>query len=234
MRRFLSSLRKDAVLQYRSGFYFVGAAVALFYVGVLSRIPSTWPINLPLTIPAALTINALVTTFYFVAALVLLERAEGTLPAMAVSPLRVGEYLGAKVVSLTVLAMAENAIVVLLFYGTDFEPVTLVVGLSMLGGFYTLAGFVAISRYDSINSFLIPSGVAITVLLLPPLVFHFRADTMWLMYLHPLQPFLSLVTAAFMPLQRLELVYGLVAGLLWLAAAYAGARRAYQRLVIRC
>jgi fluoroquinolone transport system permease protein len=233
MTRFFSSLRKDAVLQYRGGFYVVGAAVALLYVAILSRIPADWPVNLPLIIPLALIVNVLITTFYFVAALVLLEKAEGTLAATAVSPLRAGEYLGAKVVSLAILALGENAAVLVLFYGTEFDTALLGLGLIMLCGFYTLVGFVAISRYDSINSFLIPSGVAITALLLPPMVLHFRADPMWLIYLHPVQPFLSLVSAAFMPPQGLQIAYGLGTGLLWLTAAYFGARRAYRQLIAR-
>lgn len=108
MRRFAHSVRKDTMLQFRCGFYFVGGFVALFYVGLLRQIPDEWLVNLPL-VPAALALNVLMTTFYFVAALVLLEKSEGTLPALAASPLRVSEYLGAKVASLTLLAMAENA-----------------------------------------------------------------------------------------------------------------------------
>ncbi len=233
MRRFFAAVRRDALLQYRGGFYAVGAAVAVFYVALLSRIPGIGQANLPLLIPLALIINVMITTFYFVAALVLLERAEGTLSAVAVSPLRVGEYLGSKAVSLGFLAIAENVAVVVLFYGVGFDAMTLATGLVLLCGFYTLAGFTAISRYDSINSFLIPSGVAITVLLLPPLVFHFREDPTNLIWLHPVQPFLSLISAAFVPLPRLEVVYGLVAGLGWLAAAYFGASRAFARLKVR-
>ncbi|MCH7825829.1 MAG: hypothetical protein IH849_13595 [Acidobacteria bacterium] len=109
MRRFAHSVRKDTMLQFRCGFYFVGGFVALFYVRLLRQIPDEWLVNLPLLVPAALALNVLMTTFYFVAALVLLEKSEGTLPALAASPLRVSEYLGAKVASLTLLAMAENA-----------------------------------------------------------------------------------------------------------------------------
>ncbi len=233
MRRFARSVHKDIVLQYRGGFYVVGAAVALFYIGILSQVPESWPLNLPLLIPLLLIVNVLITTFYFVAALVLFERAEGTLAATAVSPLRVREYLGAKVVSLAILAITENAAVVVFFYGTDFNGVTLAAGLISLCGFYTLTGFGAISRFDSINSFLIPSSVVITILLVPPMVFHFRADPTGMIYLHPLQPYLSLVTAAFLPRPPAETFYGVIAGALWLAVAYGGARRAYGRLIAR-
>ena len=225
MRRLASTIRNDAVLQFRAGFYFVGAAVAFFYVGLLRLIPDDWPLNLGLLIPAALTINVMVTTFYFVAGLVLFEKSEQTLPAIAVTPLRVGEYLGSKVASLTVLALAENAIIL-------FEPALLISGLVLLCAIYTLAGLVTISRYESINSFLIPSVFVVTALLLP-LLMHFGAVDWIIMYLHPVQPALSLISAAFLPVGRAEIIYGFVGGLAWLGIAYVLARRALDTMAVR-
>lgn len=232
MRRFVHSVRKDAVLQFRCGFYFVGGFVVLFYVGLLRQIPDEWLVNLPLLVPAALVLNLLMTTFYFVAALVLLEKSEGTLPALAASPLRVSEYLGAKVASLTLLAMAENALILLLFYGVNFDPWRLGLGLILLGAFYTLVGFATICRFESINAYLIPSGFVVTALLLP-LLSHFGFVHTSLMYAHPMQPFLSLVSSAFLPAPRLEVAYAVIGSFLWMAVAYAVARRAYGGLVIR-
>lgn len=233
MRRLVGSLLKDVLVQFRGGFYYVGAFVAVLYVVLLSRLPDDWNINLPLIIPAVLFVNLMVTTFYFVAGLVILERDEGTLAALAASPLRAGEYLAAKTLSLAFLAIAENVAVLLVFYGTDFDPLELAAGLLMLCAFYTLVGIVTVSRYDSINAFLIPSGIAIATLVVPPLLLHFGAVSGWLYYLHPLQPYLSLMTAAFTPLPGREILYGFVAGALWLALAYWGARRAYLRMALR-
>ncbi len=232
MRRFLNSVRKDAVLQFRGGFYYVGAFVVLFYLGLLRQIPDEWLVNLPLLVPAALALNVLITTFYFIAALVLLETSEGTLPALATTPLRASEYLGAKVASLTILAIAENAIILVLFYGFDFDPWRLAGGLVSLCAFYTLVGFVTISRFESINAYLIPSGFLVAALLLP-LLPHFGIIETRLMYAHPMQPFLSLLRSAFLPVPTLELAYAVIGILLWTAAAYVGARRAYGALVIR-
>ncbi len=231
MRRFFASLRHDAVLQFRGGFYFVGAMVTIVYVAILSRIPSGWPLDLPLIIPAALIINAMITTFYRVAALVLLEKSEGTLPALAVSPLRPGEYLGAKVASLAILAIGENAAILVLYYGFDFEPFKLGAGMVLLCALYTLLGIVVIARFDSINQFLIPSVFAVMVLLLP-LLSHFGFLPKPVMYLHPVQPFLTLVSSAFAPTTPFELAYAAVGSLVWLSLSYAAARRAYTGLVI--
>jgi len=233
MRRFLGSLRKDAVLQFRGGFYYVGAFVAILYVALLSQLPDEWPLDLPLIIPAVLFINLMVTTFYFVAAMVILERDEGTLAALAASPLRPREYLAAKTVSLAFLAIAENLAVLLFFYGAEFGPLALLAGLIMLCAFYTFVGIITIARFNSINSFIIPSGFAVALLVAPPLLQHFGAVSGWIYYLHPMQPYLSLIAAAFTAPAVGEIAYGVVAGGLWLALAYEGARRAYQRMALR-
>jgi len=230
MRRFFAAVRNDVLLQFRGGFYVVGVLVAVLYVGLLSGIPSSWPLDLPLLVPAALLINVMVTTFYFVAALVLLEKSEGTLPALAVSPLRPGEYLAAKVVSLAGLAIGENGAVVVFFYGIGFDPLWFGVGMSLLCALYTLLGVAVIARFDSINRFLIPSIFVVTLLLLPLLSLFGAVDSP-VIYLHPVQPFATLIVAAFTPARAGELVYGVFASLVWLALAYAAGRRAYERLV---
>lgn len=229
--RLLHTVRNDAVIQFRSGFYFVGATVAFFVVGLLRLIPEEWPLNLRLLIPAALLLNVMTTTFYFVAGLVLLEKSQGTLAALVVTPLRVGEYLGSKAATLAFLAMAENAVVLLLFYGVDFEPVVLLVGMTALCVFYTLIGFAAVSRYDSINQFLMPSAALVTVLTLP-LLEHFGFVGR-MMYVHPVQPYLVLIRSAFTAVSAPELVYAMTTGAAWLAVAYIMAKRAFAGLAIR-
>jgi hypothetical protein len=52
-------------------------------------------------VPAILMINLQITTFFFVAGLILLERDEGTLAALAVSPLSASGYLVMRTFSLT-------------------------------------------------------------------------------------------------------------------------------------
>lgn len=232
MTRFAASLRKDAVIQLRSGFWVVGAVVAFFYVGLLYQIPSSWPLDLELLLPAILLLNVMITTFYFVAALVLMEKTEGTLAALVVTPLRTGEYLGAKVSSLALLALAENGVVVLLFYGTGFAPLQLVAGLGLLCAFYTLLGFVVISRYESINEFLIPSIGVVTFLALP-LLAYFGAVDRSVFYVHPIQPYLLLIRAGFVAVSNADVIYAVTGSLVWTFLAWWGARRAFLRLAVR-
>lgn len=245
MKRLAATLRCDALLQFRAGFYYVGAFVAVAYVGLLQLLPQDERINLPLLIPVVLLFNVMTTTFYFVSALVLLEKSEGVLSALVVTPLRAGEYLASKVATLTFLALAENGFVLLLFYGLGFDPLRMLVGSVLLCALFTLAGFAAITRYESINEFLLPSIVIVTLLSLPVLehLGLIPSPANLLFYLHPVQPALSLMSSAFESGgsggslagvgATAEAIYGAVAGSLWLAVAVLVAKRAHRNFVVR-
>jgi hypothetical protein len=74
------------------------------------------------------------------------------------APLREGEYLAAKVTTLTLLAMLEGLVIVALGWGTDLDLAPVVLGSLVIGVLYTLFGFLVVFRYDSINEFLLPGA----------------------------------------------------------------------------
>jgi hypothetical protein len=108
MSAFLSALRWDVVLQARNGFYWASAFVVLVIGGLLLAVPEAVRSNQAALVPAIVAINLQITTFFFVAGLMLLERDEGTLTALAVSPWSAGGYLATRTVSLTALAAVET------------------------------------------------------------------------------------------------------------------------------
>ena len=86
MSRWLAAMAWDFRLQWRYGFFLVGAIVAATAVGVLLPFPvaaETYSFWLPVFVLGNLT----VTTFYFVAGLVMFEKGEGTLEALVVTPI---------------------------------------------------------------------------------------------------------------------------------------------------
>ncbi len=232
MNRLLATLRWDMVLQFRNGFYYVSVFFIMIWVGLWSQLPNTSSYNYALILPALITLNLLITTFYFVAGLVLLEKAEGTLTGLVVTPLRTGEYLAARVLSLSLLAALESLLIVMLIYGVQFNPLPLVIGMLLLGGFFTLIGFVAIVRYDSINEYVIPSGLVVLVLILP-LIDHLGLWQNPVFYLHPVRPTLVLLRAAFDPPAFWPIAYGVVGSLVWFAISFVWAGRIFHRFVVR-
>lgn len=230
MTRFWSTLRWDMILQFRYRFYFVSGFVILIWAALLSQLPSNS--RLDLIIPAFLVANLNITTFYFMAALVLLEKGEGTLTSLVVTPLRDQEYLASKVASLTILAVGENLAVVILIYGLKFELLALLSGMILLCAIYVLLGFIAIARYDSINEFLLPSILFVMVLMLPVV----DQVELWqspVFYIHPVFPPLILMRAGFTDAESTTIPYGLLGSLFWIGMIFIWAKRTFHRFVIR-
>ena len=232
MRRFVASLRRDVLLQVRYKLVAVSLFMVAFWTGLLALVPEALRPEPTLIVPAFMVVNLLTTTFYFICGLVLFEKGEAVLSALVTTPLRDREYLLSKVVLLTLLACVETFGIVVLFFGVDVNWGLLLTGALALGGINTLLGFVAISRYDSINEFLFPSAVLVTALLLP-LLPHFGVMSRVPFLVHPVEPPLALMRAAYEPAGGPELVYAVAGALAWLAISYVWARRQFGRFIVR-
>ncbi len=225
MNRFLVTARWDVALQVRNGFYAATAFVAAFWALIFTHLP---PLDLTWLLPPMVLGNALLGTFYFIGGLVLLEKAEGTLAAQVVTPLRIGEYLAAKVVTLTALAAVETVLLIALLVGGRFAVLPLVMAVSVAGMLYCLAGFVTVAPYSAINEYLLPSGLYAALLWIPLLAYMAQ----WhhpLLYLHQLQAPLVLAEAAFAPVSAWELAYGVGYSTLWIGILFVWSRRAFSR-----
>lgn len=232
LRRLTATLRRDTLLQWRNGFYYAGGFFILVWGALLSLAPDPSRLDPGGVMPALLCLNLVLTTFYFVAGMVLLEKAEGSLQALVATPLRDAEYLASKAATLTLLGAVESLVILLPVFGLPRSWGGLLAGVLLLGVFYTLLGFAFVARYDAVNTFLIPS-VGMILFLMLPLLDHFdlAAHPAWL--LHPVQPFLALLRAAFEPASAFDWAYGLLGSLGWTAAAALTARRRFHRFVLR-
>jgi fluoroquinolone transport system permease protein len=228
MNRLAATLVCDIQLQIRNGFYYAAGFVALINILILAQLPSE---ALAHWMPLLILSNLLINTFYFVAGQVLLEKGEGTLHAQVVTPLKNSEYLASKVLSLTLLSLLENLLIVLVGYGTEFNPVLLVSGMIGAAAMYTLCGFVAVSKYSSINEYLFPSFLY-TLAFIPPFFPYGGFEGGWFLYLHPLQAPLILVQGAFTGMERGELVYGAFASLVWVIGFFVLGRRVFVRFIV--
>jgi len=227
MRRLAATVRQDVQVQARNGFYAAAAFVLLSWGAILSLLPAG---QLGRLLPSLLLSNCMIGTFYFVGGLTLLERAEGSLLARAVTPLRPAEYLLAHVISLGLLAVLENGALALLFAGGQVRALALAGGIGLAAAIYTLAGFIAVVRYDSINAYLLPS-VGVAGLLTIPVLGALGGWAPWPIYLHPLQPALVLLEGGFRPLAAWEAGYAIAAGAAWCGLLLAWAARSFRRTV---
>lgn len=226
-KRIASAFRWEVALQFRNGFYYAVGFIMAFWVLVYSQFSQ---LDLRAVLPGVLQGNLMVTTFYFMAGLVMLEKGEGSLEARVVTPLRSGEYLLVKVLALSLLVLAENLLLTGMFSAFRFALLPMMLGLLLSGAIYCLVGFLVVIRYDSINEFLMPS-MPVTLLLMLPLFDFFGLVRSPLFYLHPLQAALTVMEGGFRSLTLLEWAYGLGYSTACVLALFVLSRRAFRRFV---
>jgi fluoroquinolone transport system permease protein len=225
-RRIAAALRGEALVQGRHGFYAVTAVVVGVWVGVLLLLPDPVRENPAALAPMFVVTNLQVTAFYFAAALLLLERSQGTLSAIAVSPLRPGEYLAARAASLAVLGATESIAVARLAFGADARWGWLLAGSAACGAIYALLGTVAVAPHAQFNRFLLVSMAWLAGLSLP-LFGLYGVVPAWTLAWHPLSPPLVLLRAAWAPVPAGALAYGVAGSVVATALCAAWARRAW-------
>lgn len=226
LRRTLMAAVTDVRLQARYGLYLAGGLTAVLVGLGLAALGLRNPEAL---LPAALQNNMVLSSFYFMAGLVLFERDEGTLAARGPTPLRPGEYLAARLLTLALLNVLEGIGILLLAIGPGFAMIQAALGLAVTSTIFGLFGFIAVARFQSFNTFLLPSVLIVAVMdaLLP-----IDLAGWWhpLLALHPIAGALLLLHAAFAPVDTGMLALSLITTLLWLAGLSMLALRAYTRM----
>jgi fluoroquinolone transport system permease protein len=228
--RLISTLRLDVLNQYRERFYFASALV----LAVMGAVIGVLPPAAVAVLPAILLTNMLVATFVFLGGLLLLEKGQGTLEGLIVTPLKPGEYLLAKILSLTGLAVLENVVITAaarvsgLLSEADWGWV--LIGSALSGAVYTLLGFLTVIRYDTLNEFLMPMIFATALLQLPALVC-FGMPEYRLLYLLPTHGPLLMFQAALNPLPPATMIYAVLYPSAWILVSFSWGRRALRRFV---
>lgn len=112
--RLLTLLRHDARLQHRYGIWYAYAFVIAFYVIVLRLAGDVLPPWLKVLV---LYTDPSVFGFFFLGALLLLEKSENSRIALTMTPVSAAEYFWSKAITLTVVALIA-VLVLLPFLGT--------------------------------------------------------------------------------------------------------------------
>lgn len=172
MRRFLHLAGWDARFQFRYGFYLLYAVMSAFYIAVLSALPAQWrgiaAVALIFSDPAALGL-------FFMGAIVLLEKSQRVLNALAVSPVRPLGYIAAKCLSLGVVSVLA-ALVLALAAGVENLPAVLL-GTALSSVLFSLLGLIAAAGADSLNRFLLMTVPMELLCFGPGLLRLFAGDT---------------------------------------------------------
>lgn len=207
--RFLGLFLGDLRFGWKYGFYFLYVVITVLYVLVLAFIPSSWK-----DVMATVIIFSDPATFglMFIGAIVLLEKSQRVLDSIAVSPVRTGEYIVSKVLSLGVVSTVVGGV---LGVAAGSEGLLLVILGTFLGSVvFTLLGLALSTKVGSINQyiiFIVPSEIFVMV---PPLFYLFGVGKEFLWF-HPGSIVVNLIRGEG---QNLPVALGILA--LWIVLFY--------------
>jgi fluoroquinolone transport system permease protein len=228
--RLTSTLRLDAQLQARNKVYLIIGVAAFAFAFAFDALLT--PDQLQFFMPVLIMYGVSMTTVFLVGVLLLIERSQGTLSVVMVSPLRPAEYLASKLITLTVLALVESAIMAVVAYGLGFSFAWFVLAVVMRASMGVAVGVAVGVRFRSITRFLVPA-IGLSLAFDLPNIWYFELWPSPLFYLWPSMPPLLLAKAAFLEVEPLQLVYALLYGALVVGAALIWASRSIDRFVVR-
>lgn len=229
MSRLLSALGWEVLVQFRQNIFYAALFVTVLWSAVLFQIPDTGIVPVLVSI---LFLDLSIFGFFFMAALYYLEKGDRVLEGLVVTPLRVVEYLAAKIGVLTALSVLVGAVVTLITYNPFINwgwYVLAVVGMSVP---ISLLGFVLAARYNGINEFLVP-GVFFLLLMQLPLLGYLGIWDTPLLYLVPSQPGMILLEAAFAAVPQWEIGYALLYLAALVLVGWRWAEQTFVRVIAR-
>lgn len=161
--RLATILAHDARLQYRYGIYgayaFVVALYCMILIWAADWLPAWVPAVIIFTDPAALG-------FFFLGALMMLEKAESVRTALAITPLSAAEYLLAKTITLTAISLLACA-VLLVFVHRPADPALLLATVGLTAIQFIGIGVPIALRFRTVSGYLVGSASFLTPLIAP-------------------------------------------------------------------
>lgn len=228
MNRVLSATLLDLRLQRRYGFLYAAAFITLIWIVLVRLFPADL---LDLALPFIIFVDLGVVGFYFIAGMVLFEKGEHTLEALVVTPLRFGEYLAARLATLTLLALVMSLVVVVSVYGFGFNIIWLLLGTVFTSLIGLLVGFISVAPYRTISAYLLPSQLYFLPFNLP-IIDYLGWWEHPVFYLIPTQGSLLLLRGAFEPLAAWQVVYAIGYQVLWIGLLVWVAHWMFNRYIV--
>lgn len=207
----------DIRLQYRYGIYAAYGVVVAMYSALLltfgSQVPSWALAVLIFTDPAALG-------FFFLGALMMLERGEGVRTALAVTPVSATSYLAAKVVTLTGMAVLSCLAIIAAHPGASNFPL-LIAAVVLTSTQYVGLGVPIALRFRTVSGYLLGSAAILTPLIAPAILALLEPFPGWLLVIPAVAQQRLLLIATGTPASAIETSVALAVAVAASAAALA-------------
>jgi fluoroquinolone transport system permease protein len=222
-------LGNDIKLQWRQGFWLVYFVLCAIYVLVLLNIPraSRVMISMIMILSDTTMLGAV-----FMGALILLEKQQGIIHSLFVTPLKPDHYIWSKVISLSLIAVTMSILIYLPSWNFTWYSLLVLLVTAVTAGTFALLGLAMASGVESVNQYF-GTLLAFSVLIAIPEIPYLILDRHPLFLLLPCVSSLDVMLGLLEPLPawRIALDMVLISG--WGFAAYRYCRaRVNKKLVM--
>ena len=158
---------------------------------ILYFLPATWHQKASTIIIVS---DPLLIGLVFMGALVLFEKSERVLDTLAVSPVKIYQYVMSKSISIVVIGLISSLVIAL--SGSQIESIpTFIVGITLGSLLFSFTGLAVSARVKTLNEFLIKIVPAM-ILGTFPLILYAADMWHWSLDLHPCSAIINLINNA--------------------------------------
>lgn len=192
--RLLNALKADIIFQYRQGFYWIYLLITLVYMTIMSKLPEG---NIKAVgVMLAVFSDPSMLGFFFIGGIVMLEKVQGVIKYLGVTPVYSWEYLLAKALSLSLVSLAAGSLITKVTYKGEVRFGLLLLGILLSSVFFTLYGFLIAAWARTINQYFIKMVPFMVLIALPCFSFLLKEQSV-LFDLFPSVAGLRLIQGAF-------------------------------------
>lgn len=162
--RLLHAVWADMRFQMKQGFYLVYVIITILYLIILSFLPKD---ALSLALPLVVFSDPSVLGLFFIGGIIMLERVQGVLMVVVVSPLRTMEYLLAKVLSLAFISGLAAFVLTIFSHCETVNWLLLLLSTVLTSCIFTLLGIMINAGCQTVNQYLLKTIPYMLLFVLP-------------------------------------------------------------------
>ncbi len=162
--RLLNAIKSDIKFQIKQGFYLIYLIITVMYLVILSLLPDN---ILNVALPLVVFSDPSVLGLFFIGGIIMLEKGQGIIQVLVVSPLKTSEYVISKVVSLSLISTLSG--ILLTIFGTNIYPDwgLLIISIFLTSSVFTLCGIMINAGCNNVNQYIIKTIPYMLLLVLP-------------------------------------------------------------------
>ena len=226
--RLVSAIKQEVLFQFRHGFYYIYLFLSVVYIVILKLLPEDIK---AIVLPILIFSDPAVAGFFFLGAMILLERGQRTLEGLFVTPLTVIEYFLTKIIAFVILSLVTCLFIILIVSGINVNFLPVVLGIFLGSVLFTLLGFPFAASAKSVNHYFIIAGFFFSVFSIPVLDF-LKIVPSPVFSFFPTMAVIRLVHAGFYPYPLIDLLLALGVLLFWIILAFLWAYHWFYKYII--